>query len=256
MERKKFIYLFLLIVLSLVFSSCHPRRVSDIKPNMTKEEVVSLWGKTPLVTHRTVDGKDVEIWEYHFASSDSLCSITFSQDRVASTQCRPLRGGRYPYSAQQGQTQAGPPPAERNLVREGTFAMELAAVLNMGEVTNEAEAENKLASVGIAPKNGWIADYPVTPEIMDQLRIAVWDAAVSGKMAMKPDEARKAFQDLVASLQSQSAGNEPPPTGQPYPEPYYYPRYYYYPYFYPYPPYPYPFGGYYRFYSPYRRYWR
>ena len=134
--------------------------------------------------------------------------------------------------------------------------MELAAVLNMGEVTNEAEAENKLASVGIAPKNGWIADYPVTPEIMDQLRIAVWDAAVSGKMAMKPDEARKAFQDLVASLQSQSAGNEPPPTGQPYPEPYYYPRYYYYPYFYPYPPYPYPFGGYYRFYSPYRRYWR
>ena len=37
MERKKFLYLFLLGVLILVSSSCHPRHVSDIKPNMTRE---------------------------------------------------------------------------------------------------------------------------------------------------------------------------------------------------------------------------
>jgi hypothetical protein len=31
-------------------------------------------------------------WEYHFASSDSICSIIFVQDRVARTECRPLEG--------------------------------------------------------------------------------------------------------------------------------------------------------------------
>ena len=95
MERKKIIYLFLLVALILVFSSCHSRHVSDIKPNMTKEEVASLWGKTPLVTHSTVNGKTVEIWEYHFSSSDSVCWVTFAPERVAATQCRPLRGGTY-----------------------------------------------------------------------------------------------------------------------------------------------------------------
>jgi hypothetical protein len=50
-----------------VFSSCHPRHVSDIKPNMTKEEVVSLWGKTDLITFKTADGKTFETWEYHFS---------------------------------------------------------------------------------------------------------------------------------------------------------------------------------------------
>jgi hypothetical protein len=251
MGRKKFIYLFLLVGFFLVFSSCHSRHVSDIKPNMTKEEVASLWGKTPLVTSGTVNGKTVEIWEYHFSSSDSLCSVTFSQERVASTQCRPLRSGTY-YS-RPGQTQAGPGASERSLVREGYFAMELAEVLKIGEVKSEAEAESRLASVGIAPKNGWIADYPLTPNIIGELQNAVGEAADSGKIAMKRDEAMMAFQDLVTSMESQRAEVEPPPAGQPYPEPYYYPWYYYYPFPYPYPYY---FGGYYRFHSPHRRHWR
>ena len=77
---------------------CHPRHVSDIKQNMTKEEVASLWGRTDLISFRTVDGKAVETWEYHFSNTDSICWVTFSQDRVVATQCRPLRGGyRYPY---------------------------------------------------------------------------------------------------------------------------------------------------------------
>jgi hypothetical protein len=98
MERERIIYLFLLFVLILVFSSCHPRHVSDIKPNMTKEEVVSLWGRTDLISFRTVNGKAVETWEYHFSNTNSICWVTFSQDRVVATQCRPLRGGyRYPY---------------------------------------------------------------------------------------------------------------------------------------------------------------
>jgi len=100
MERKRIIYSFLSVVLILVFSSCHPRHVSDIKSNMTKEEVVSLWGKTGLITFRIVNGKSVETWEYHFSNTNSNCLVTFSQDRVVATQCRPLRiryYRQYPY---------------------------------------------------------------------------------------------------------------------------------------------------------------
>ena len=98
----KWIFSLLLIAgLVFIFSSCHPRHVSDVKANMTKEEVVSLWGKTDLITHKTVDGKTLETWEYHFSNTDSLCFITFSDDRVVATQCRPVRHvyyRAYPYS--------------------------------------------------------------------------------------------------------------------------------------------------------------
>jgi hypothetical protein len=92
MEKKKIICLLLFVVLIFVSSSCHPRRISDIKPAMTKEKVVSLWGPTNLITYKDADGMNLEIWEYHFASSDSICSIIFVQDRVARTECRPSEG--------------------------------------------------------------------------------------------------------------------------------------------------------------------
>ncbi len=87
-QRERIICLFLFVVLMLAFSSCHPRHVLDIKPNMTKEEVVSLWGRTPLITYRTVAGRTIETWEYHFLNSDSICTVNFSQDRVTATVCR------------------------------------------------------------------------------------------------------------------------------------------------------------------------
>ena len=88
MERKRIICLFLFAILILVFSSCHPRHVSDIKLAMTKEEVVSLWGRTDLITYKTTNGTTLETWEYHFANSGSICRITFIQDRVAANpQC-------------------------------------------------------------------------------------------------------------------------------------------------------------------------
>jgi hypothetical protein len=90
MEIKKIGGLCVLVVLMLTFSSCHPRHVSDVKANMTKEEVVTLWGKTDLITYKTVNGKTLETWEYHFSNTDSLCFVTFSEDRVVATQCRPL----------------------------------------------------------------------------------------------------------------------------------------------------------------------
>jgi len=88
MKRKKIAYLFVFVALILILPSCHPRHVSDIKANMTKEEVVSLWGKTDLITYKTVNGKTFETWEYHFSNTDSVCWVIFLQDRVTSTQCR------------------------------------------------------------------------------------------------------------------------------------------------------------------------
>jgi hypothetical protein len=211
---------------------------------MTKEEVASLWGRTPLVTHKSVDGKSVETWEYHFSGSGSICQVTFSDERVATTECRPARVGTYYSYSQQGQDRPEARSGEQSLVREGYFAMELAKVLKIEEVSSEAEAESRLASLGIAPRNGWIADYPLTPRIAEELRTAVGEASDSGKIAMKREESVRVFDDLITSLESQNARLEPPPDRAPYPEPYSYPRFYFYP---GPPPYPYPFGGYYRF---------
>ena len=89
MEKKKSVFLLLSIVLIFVFSSCHTRSMTDIKPAMTKEKVISLWGPTNLISHKNVEGLgDLEIWEYHFESSDTICSVIFVQNRVARTECR------------------------------------------------------------------------------------------------------------------------------------------------------------------------
>ena len=130
--------------------------------------------------------------------------------------------------------------------------MKLADALKIGPVKSEAEAESRLASMGIAPRNGWIVDYPLTLNIIGELENAIGAAADSGKIAMKRDEAIKVFQDLVRDIKGQYAGVKPPPVVQPYPEPYYYPYPYPYPYYYPYP---------YRYYYPprfhfYYRHWR
>jgi hypothetical protein len=88
MEKKKIICFFLFVLLILVFSSCSSRQITDIKPAMTKEKVISLWGPTNLITYKNADGITLEIWEYHFASSNSICSVIFVQDRVVRTECR------------------------------------------------------------------------------------------------------------------------------------------------------------------------
>ena len=97
-----------------------------------------------------------------------------------------------------GQAQQAAPPVAQTLVREGDFAIKLTEALKLEPAQGEAEAEDVLASAGIAPKNGWIADYPVTPDIIGELQNIISEAVDSGKLAMKKDEATKAFQDLVA----------------------------------------------------------
>ena len=97
---------------------------------------------------------------------------------------------------QSAQSARQAPPIPQTLIREGDFAIDLAESLKLGRASNEAEAESLLASVGISPKNGWIADYPVTPDIIGELQDSIGAAVDSGKLAMNKDAAMKALQDL------------------------------------------------------------
>jgi len=85
------------------------------------------------------------------------------------------------------------PPVVQPLIREGTLALQLTESLKIGNPRNELEAENALADVGIAPGNGWIMDYPVTPDIAVELRNSIGDAVDSKKLNMGKDHALNIF---------------------------------------------------------------
>jgi hypothetical protein len=112
------------------------------------------------------------------------------------------------------------PPISQSLVPEGDFALKLATALKLGTPETEAQAEDMLASVGIAPKNGWIADYPMTPIIIDQVQNALIAAAALKKLPMGKDEALQAFQGLTAEFGLGIAPGQyaetPPPTSSEY----------------------------------------
>jgi hypothetical protein len=99
--------------------------------------------------------------------------------------------------AQSEQTTVGNPPLEQPLIREGDLAVKLVEALKLGTAKNETEAESILASLDITPRNGWIADYPVTPDIVDELQTAVGKAAESGKIAIDKEAALKTVQDVM-----------------------------------------------------------
>jgi hypothetical protein len=101
---------------------------------------------------------------------------------------------------QSEQTASNVPPVSQSLVPEGDFALKLAPALKLGTATNEAQAEDMLSSVGIAPKNGWIADYPMTPIIIGELQRAVVNAADAHKLPIGKDEALSAFQGLTTEF--------------------------------------------------------
>jgi hypothetical protein len=113
----------------------------------------------------------------------------------------PTASGKVAAGQQIGEPASRPPSIAQTLVREGDFAIKLAEILKIGQAKNEAEAESTLASAGVAPKNGWIADYPVTPDIVGELQNAVGTAADSGKLGMKKEEALKAFRTTAVELE-------------------------------------------------------
>jgi len=104
------------------------------------------------------------------------------------------------------------PPVAQALVREGDFAIKLAATLNLGSPTDEASAEEMLARAGVAPQNGWLSDYPVTPEIIGQLRDSIDKAASEGKLPTSAEEANKGLYYLAAQMNLPApAGPQAPP---------------------------------------------
>ena len=104
------------------------------------------------------------------------------------------------------------PPVAQTLVREGDFAIKLAATLNLGSPTDEASAEEMLAKAGVVPQNGWLSDYPVTPEIIGQLRDSIDRAASEGKLPTTAEEANKGLYALAAQMNLPApAGPQTPP---------------------------------------------
>jgi len=114
-------------------------------------------------------------------------------------------------AAQSGYAGADPPSVGQPLLREGDLAVKLAQALSLGSYQDEVVAEDQLAEAGITPKNGWIADYPVTPDIIDELRQSVRTAASSGKIQMSADAALEKMDHVLtqAGLSIQTPGSTP-----------------------------------------------
>jgi len=120
----------------------------------------------------------------------------------------------------------GPPPIGGTIVREGDFAVRLLSALDLGTTDDEVEAETRLGEVGIIPRNGWIADYPVTPDILGELQKSVVDAASSRKIQLSRAEALKRINAVSDEFElsvspytgSESYGTEPPAEGYANPE--------------------------------------
>jgi hypothetical protein len=110
------------------------------------------------------------------------------------------------YGSQASQIQQVPPVAQ-TLVREGDFAVKLASELGLGNPSDEAVAEELLAKAGVAPLNGWISDYPMTPVIVGQLQDAIAQASAQGALPMSSSEATEALTILAAEM------NLPTPAG-------------------------------------------
>ena len=149
-------------------------------------------------------------------------------------------------TAQTSRTQSDAPQVERELVREGYFAVKLGEALKVVSTDNESEAIRELRWFKIEPRGGWIADQPVTPGILRELRKDVTQAAEDDRFFMNTDEALLRFNQVAANLgltfdsssdadaESDEADNEQPPAAKyynPYPPSSYYD-------FYPWHPYP------------------
>jgi hypothetical protein len=115
------------------------------------------------------------------------------------------------YGSQAAQTKQVPPVAQ-TLVREGDFAIKLAATLDLGNPTDEAVAVDTLAKAEIAPLNGWLPDYPMTPQILGQLQSSIAKAASEGKLPMTAEEGTRGLYYLASQM------NLPTPAGTAKPE--------------------------------------
>ena len=101
----------------------------------------------------------------------------------------------------------------QTMAPQGAFAMRLLSALGLGTAAAPSEAEDRLTKIGIAPKDGWMDDQPMTPAMIDQLEDSLIDAAAENRI---PVQKLKAFRDLVgqydlAGSDEEYYGNESPP---------------------------------------------
>jgi hypothetical protein len=92
------------------------------------------------------------------------------------------------------------PPIEQPLVSEGEFAVELATALNLASSHDEAAAENSLAMINIAPRNGWISDYPMTPDIIAEVRESTARSASSGSLSISEADAARTVDNVSIAM--------------------------------------------------------
>lgn len=102
--------------------------------------------------------------------------------------------------AQGEQAAANPPPVSQPLVTEGILAIRLAEALEIRTTSDEVEAESALGELGITPRNGWIADYPVTPDIVAEVRHSLAKAAESDDLPLTREEALQRFEETIAGF--------------------------------------------------------
>jgi hypothetical protein len=118
-----------------------------------------------------------------------------------------------PYTAEVNakNSPSGPPPVEQPLVREGEFAVELANALNLTSSHSEAAAESYLSSIDITPGNGWISDYPMTPDIIAEVRESAADSASSGNLRISKTDAAGIVDKvgIAMNLPVKMAGGQP-----------------------------------------------
>jgi hypothetical protein len=103
------------------------------------------------------------------------------------------------YQVQSAQNPGTPPPVSSILVRQGDFALSFLEVLEPDTAYSETQALEMLTELGIVPKNGWISDYPMTPDIIGELQDAVVRTSDYGYLTINPSEALTIFQSLVAN---------------------------------------------------------
>lgn len=144
-----------------------------------------------------------------FAAFILIISCFFLMPGVVIAQSEPITTG-YPQLAE-------------SLVREGDLAVRLVEAFNLGTALTEAEAESILISFDISPKNGWIADYPITPDIIGELQAAISEAAESGELAIGKEAALQILQDVLSdnnlSAQADTSGQDTDETSAPdYPD--------------------------------------
>lgn len=127
--------------------------------------------------------------------------------------------------AQEANPPASQPPVSQPLIREGTFAVRLANALNLSTTTDEVEAESALGTVGISPRNGWIADYPVTPDVIGELETSISTAVDNGTLSIPKDQALNTLNKVEAEVNtpvapySGEAVSQAPPSYENYPNP-------------------------------------